>query len=84
MDIIIEPMPVTPRTSKQQTWQSCCIKADKDFFMYITQISLIFFIILFCVYQLISLHECVHQVVYTSMLTLLIGLVIPSPAIRKL
>jgi hypothetical protein len=65
-------------------WHSCCLTADKDFCMYITQIALIFFVILFCIYQLLTLRECIYQTVYTSMLTLLIGLVIPSPAIRKI
>ena len=69
---------------KPRIWHSCCLTADKDFCMYITQIALIFFVILFCIYQLLTLKECIYQTVYTSMLTLLIGLVIPSPAIRKL
>ena len=92
MDIIIEPNSidpiVTPRTSnlpnKTRVWHSCCLTADKDFCMYITQITLISFVILFCIYQLLTLKECIYQTVYTSLLTLLIGLVIPSPAIKRI
>ena len=64
-------------------WHSCCLTADKHFVMYVTQIAVILLIIIFCIYQLLTLRECIHQITYTSLLTLLIGLVIPSPAIRK-
>ena len=86
MDETISLAPVGASTRiepKPRIWHSCCLTADKDFCMYITQIALIFFVILFCIYQLLTLKECIYQTVYTSMLTLLIGLVIPSPAIRK-
>ena len=74
----VESMPDTPTV-----WHSCCLTADKHFVMYVTQISVILLIIIFCIYQLLTLRECIHQITYTSLLTLLIGLVIPSPAIRK-
>ncbi len=80
-------MDVTPSTEPNEQakteWRSCCLSADKHFIMYLTQIGLILLIMSFCIAQLLVKPDCTSQTAYTGLLTMLIGLVIPSPAIRK-
>lgn len=78
-DVSVEPV----AGSNGREWHSCCMTIDRDFFTYVTQILLILLVIVFCIYQLLTLKECVYQITYTSLLTLLIGLVIPNPTIKK-
>lgn len=67
----------------EMRWKSCCLSADKSFVMYITQLSMILLVICFCIAQLVTKSDCATQTTYVGLLTLLVGLVIPSPAIRK-
>ena len=62
-----------------RVWRSCCLHVDKSMCMYATQISLIVMVMTFCIAQLLLKPDCVSQTMYLSLLTLLIGLVIPSP-----
>lgn len=72
-----------PDVTDESKWKSCCLSADKSFVMYITQLSMILLVICFCIAQLLTKSDCATQTTYVGLLTLLIGLVIPSPAIRK-
>jgi hypothetical protein len=51
---------------------------NKRAVQYFSQISIISFIIMFNIYQLLTLHECSSQVPYMSLLTFLIGLLCPN------
>ena len=62
-----------------RVWRSCCLHIDKSMCMYTTQITLILLVMAFCIAQLLRKPDCVSQTMYLSLLTLLIGLVIPSP-----
>ena len=64
-------------------WKSCCITMDKRAVQYFSQISIICFIIMFNIYQLLTLHECSSQVPYMSLLTFLIGLLCPNPKLGR-
>ena len=64
-------------------WRSCCIESDREAVVYLTTFSLIFTTLGFCFHQLIVLHECNSQQAYLSILTLILGIVIPSPVIKK-
>ena len=62
-----------------RVWRSCCLHVDKSMCMYATQIGLIVGVMAFCIVQLLRKPDCVSQTMYLSLLTLLVGLVIPSP-----
>ena len=62
-----------------RVWRSCCLHVDKSMCMYATQIGLIVGVMTFCIVQLLRKPDCVSQTMYLSLLTLLVGLVIPSP-----
>jgi hypothetical protein len=67
----------------QNTWQSCCLTLDKRATQYFSQLTIIVLILLFCIYQLLTLQDCEPQQAYLGLLTLLIGLVIPTPQMNS-
>ena len=60
-------------------WESCCLTVDKRMMQYITQITIICGVMLFSIYQLVSNDSCEAQTAYMGLLTLLLGLIIPTP-----
>ena len=68
---------------QEKTWRSCCYDVNKDAVQYFTTISIIVGIMMFCIFKLITDNTCVGQQAYTGLLTLLLGLVSPSPVFKK-
>ena len=68
---------------QQNTWRSCCYDLDKNAVMYFTQIGIIFFVICFAVFKLITNESCEVQTTYMSLLTLCIGIIAPAPTFKK-
>ena len=64
---------------KKNTWNSCCIVADRRAIQYFTQIVIIAAVMLFTIYQLRTIDTCESQSVYIGLLTMLIGVLIPQP-----
>ena len=67
----------------ENTWNSCCLTMDKRAVQYFSQMFIISGIMVFNIAQLIRLQECSHQVPYMSLLTFLIGVLIPNPKISQ-
>lgn len=65
------------------TWRACCINLDRRCVVYFVQMSTIIGIMIFCTYQLLHKPDCHSQQAYTGLLTLLIGIIIPSPNIKE-
>jgi hypothetical protein len=64
-------------------WRSCCgMVLDRRLVMYSTQMTMIGLTMMFCVRQLTILDTCNDQQSYIGLLTLLLGLVIPSPSTK--
>ena len=68
---------------QENTWRSACLVVNKNAVMYFTQIGIIFFVICFAVFKLITNESCEVQTTYMSLLTLCIGIVAPSPQFKK-
>ena len=64
------------------TWKSCCITLDKRATIYFTQITIIVLVMVFSIYQLLSLSSCDSQQAL-GLLTMLIGLIIPNPKLQN-
>ena len=63
-------------------WESCCgLIVDRRLVVYLGQLVSIAAIMAFCIYQLITIDSCPDKQGYMSLLTLLIGLLCPSPVI---
>ena len=68
---------------QQNTWRSCCYDLDKNAVMYFTQVGIIFFVICFAVFKLITDNSEGSQTIYMSLLTLCVGIVSPQPTFKK-
>ena len=65
------------------TWESCCVKMDKRAIRFFTQLGISVGIISLCIVQLLRLSDCSSQHAYIGLLTLLIGIWLPSPSMNK-
>ena len=76
--------PTTPDTETQtREWKSCCFQLDKDVVRFFSQLGFISCILVLCIYKLATSSECTVQISYTSLLTLILGIFVPSPIIRR-
>ena len=68
---------------QENTWRSACLVVNKNAVMYFTQIGIIFFVICFAVFKLITDTTEGSQTIYMSLLTLCVGIVSPQPTFKK-
>lgn len=65
-------------------WTSCCgIKLDKRALQFFSQYFISLTLITFSMVQLIRLDNCSDQNTYLALLSLLIGIALPSPSLKK-
>ena len=69
-------------TQAENTWKSMCMVMDRRAVQYFTQISIIGSVMMFCIFKLTTDTSCVAQQAYTGLLTLLIGILAPSPKFK--
>ena len=69
-------------TQAENTWKSMCLEMDRRAVQYFTQISVIGGVMIFCIFKLTTDTSCVAQQAYTGLLTLLIGILAPSPKFK--
>lgn len=72
------------RKKYNNTWNSCCLTIDRRAAQFFIQISIIFSVIIFATAQLVRLEDCNSQQAYLGLLTMLIGILIPSPKFSRL
>jgi len=65
------------------TWRSMCLVADKEAGVYLTTFFTIAGMIIFCCYQLTTLTDCHSQNAYMGLLGTIIGILLPSPVMKK-
>ena len=68
---------------QENTWRSCCYDLNKNAVQYFTTISIIVGIMVFCIYKLSTNESCENQTAYMGLLTLLLGILSPSPVFKK-
>ena len=68
---------------QENTWRSLCLVVNKNAVMYFTQIGIIFLVMCFAVFKLITDTSDGAQTIYMSLLTLCIGVISPSPTFKK-
>ena len=75
---------VVPTNDSTTMWRSCCgLKLDKNAVQYFTTIGIITGIMAFAIYKLSTNESCENQTAYMGLLTLLLGILAPSPAFKK-
>jgi len=64
-------------------WRSCCgMLVDKRVVVFTSQFIITLMIITFSLYQLAQGNSCEHQQFYSSLITMLIGIFLPSPRVK--
>ena len=96
--ITIEPLvPLSPRTKHMQnelklelkrerydnTWDSCCFRLDRRAAMFFSQLFISLLVMVFCLYQLLTKSSCETDALYSGLLTLILGVYLPQPKIKK-
>ena len=74
---------VVPDNDTDNTWKSCCYEMNKNAVQYFTTIGIICGIMSFAIYKLSTNESCESQTAYMGLLTLLLGILSPSPAFKK-
>lgn len=69
---------------KRDIWMSSCCKTngtvvDKELLKYLSQIGFSLIITIFAIYQIIVLDEDIDKSMYFSLISLVVGVYLPSP-----
>jgi hypothetical protein len=67
----------------RRTWKSCCFRIDRDASVFFSVYVIIIAVIGFCFYQLVHLHDCEAQSAYLGVLTMILGVLLPQPKLKK-
>ena len=67
----------------ENEWGTCCGQLDKRCLIYGVQMSLVFLIMGFCIFKLNTALDCNESQTFLGLLTMLVGLVLPSPRISS-
>ena len=63
-------------------WKSCCLSMDKRAVQYFSQLAVISAAMGLCIFKLAIDPSQETQVSYTALLTLMIGVIVPSPKFK--
>ena len=69
--------------SDRRLWHSCCLRIDQDACTFSVTMVGVFIVMLFSCYQLVTLENCHSQNTYVALLSSLIGVLLPSPILKK-
>jgi len=72
----------TPADRRVMRWHSCCLTCDKDFVEYFVKYVLLAGLIIFFAVELHLSQKCESDQLYTGLLTLVIGIALPSPRLK--
>ena len=68
----------------ENTWKSCCLLVDRRALLFFSQLFISCSVMGLCIYQLITHHDnCDSNQLYSGLLTMLIGIHLPAPKMRK-
>jgi hypothetical protein len=64
-------------------WRSCCgMKLDKRVVVFTSQFIIALMIVIFSLFQLSISNDCNHNQLYTGLLTMIVGIFLPSPRVK--
>jgi hypothetical protein len=68
----------------ENEWKSCCLVVDRRAVLFFSQLSISLIVLTLCVYNLVVHHDsCDSNQLYTGLLTMIIGVWIDAPKMRK-
>ena len=68
---------------RDNTYNSCCLRVHKRALNFFTQASFSASIVIFCITMLVSNQDCGTFSRYSPLLTLVIGVWLPSPQLKQ-
>jgi hypothetical protein len=72
------------RIKLENTWRSCCLLVDRRALLFFSQLGISISVMGLCIFQLITHHDdCDSNQLYSGLLTMLIGIHLPQPKMRK-
>lgn len=72
----------TPTERAVRIWRSCCLRIDRDVVQYFTKYFILIGLMAFFSVELHLSETCEQHQMYQSLLTLVLGIAIPSPSIK--
>ena len=69
--------------NSENTYKSCCISSDKRALAFFSQFTISISVLLFSFYKLINSDRCEDTQVYIGLITMIIGVYIPSPRMNN-
>ena len=67
----------------ESQWTCCCFTVNKGLLQFIVQTILAVQIIIFCIIQMVRLPDCESQQLYSGILGLILGILVPQPSIQN-
>lgn len=68
----------------ENNWKSCCLIVDRRALQFFTQLGISLIVISLCIYNLVQYPDnCDSNQVYMGLLTMTIGVYIPTPTMNK-
>ena len=68
----------------ENKWSSCCFTVDKRAVVFFSQLLITLSVVVLCIYQLIKHHDnCDSNQLYSGILSMVIGIYLPTPKIKK-
>jgi hypothetical protein len=71
------------RIEVENTWNSCCLRTDRRAVIYFSQFGLSTSVVILCIYQLLTKNDCNSNQLFLGLLTLILGVYLPTPKISK-
>ena len=83
VQIHINEASVRAPEEEAKIWKSCCFSINKEVVVFITQNLIGILIILFCIFKLNDDLDCSEQQTFISLLTFIVGILLPNPKFTK-
>lgn len=71
------------REESRDTWTSCCVRLDRRAVVYFSSLSVGVAIVMFCISMLVLHQDCVTFSRWGPLLTFVIGVYMPQPALNR-
>lgn len=63
-------------------WRTCCSTINKAFMKFMVQVHICAIVLILSCYKLINMHPDEDRSIYISLITLILGIFTPTPAIK--
>ena len=81
--ILVVPEEIVPNVMDDDNlWRSCCLVTDRRMIVFFSQLIIALSVISFSFVQLVRNDECESNQLYVGLVTMIIGIFLPSPRVK--